>query len=50
MADWYDHPQYFDMVFRDETPAEVSFFRMHLIDTPNDGFNMYWNQDVEVVV
>lgn len=26
MADWYDHPQYFDMVFRDETPAEVAFF------------------------
>lgn len=26
MADWYDHPQYFDMVFRDETAAEVKFF------------------------
>lgn len=26
MADWYDHPQYFDMVFRDETAAEVRFF------------------------
>ncbi|MEM8670225.1 MAG: methyltransferase domain-containing protein [Planctomycetota bacterium] len=26
MADWYDHPQYFDMVFRDETPFEVKFF------------------------
>ncbi|MFG0289080.1 MAG: class I SAM-dependent methyltransferase [Rhodopirellula sp. JB044] len=23
---WYDHPQYFDMVFRDETPNEVAFF------------------------
>ncbi len=28
MADWYDHPQYFDMVFRDETPAEVAFFQL----------------------
>ena len=26
MANWYDHPQYFDMVFRDETAAEVAFF------------------------
>lgn len=26
MATWYDHPQYFDMVFRDETAAEVKFF------------------------
>ncbi len=26
MASWYDHPQYFDMVFRDETHAEVEFF------------------------
>ncbi len=26
MADWYDHPQYFDMVFRDETDIEVAFF------------------------
>ncbi|MGB7326021.1 MAG: class I SAM-dependent methyltransferase [Rubripirellula sp.] len=26
MATWYDHPQYFDMVFRDETDAEVAFF------------------------
>ncbi|TWU60558.1 dTDP-3-amino-3,6-dideoxy-alpha-D-glucopyranose N,N-dimethyltransferase [Rubripirellula tenax] len=26
MADWYDHPQYFDMVFRDETDDEVVFF------------------------
>lgn len=26
MATWYDHPQYFDMVFRDETDAEVEFF------------------------
>lgn len=25
-ADWYDYPQYFDMVFRDETAAEVDFF------------------------
>jgi len=23
---WYDHPQYFDMVFRDETADEVAFF------------------------
>lgn len=23
---WYDHPQYFDMVFRDETAEEVRFF------------------------
>lgn len=27
MADWYDHPQYFDMVFRDETPIEIDFFQ-----------------------
>ena len=26
MASWYDHPQYFDMVFRDETASEVKFF------------------------
>lgn len=26
MADWYDYPQYFDMVFRDETDDEVRFF------------------------
>jgi SAM-dependent methyltransferase len=26
MATWYDHPQYFDMVFRDETADEVRFF------------------------
>ena len=27
VATWYDHPQYFDMVFRDETAAEVRFFQ-----------------------
>lgn len=26
MADWYDYPQYFDMLFREETPVEVEFF------------------------
>lgn len=26
MATWYDHPQYFEMVFREETPLEVKFF------------------------
>ena len=26
MANWYDYPQYFDMVFRDETADEVAFF------------------------
>ena len=26
MEDWYDHPQYFDMVFRNETAAEIAFF------------------------
>jgi SAM-dependent methyltransferase len=26
MGSWYDYPQYFDMVFRDETAAEVDFF------------------------
>lgn len=26
MDNWYDYPQYFDMVFRDETPSEVAFF------------------------
>jgi len=28
LASWYDHPQYFDMVFRDETAAEVKFFEL----------------------
>ncbi|KAA5543663.1 methyltransferase domain-containing protein [Roseiconus nitratireducens] len=27
MADWYNYPQYFDMLFRDETPVEVEFFQ-----------------------
>ena len=27
MATWYDHPHYFDLVFQDETEAEVKFFR-----------------------
>ncbi|MCO8120489.1 methyltransferase domain-containing protein [Stieleria sp. TO1_6] len=26
MANWYDYPQYFDMLFRDETAIEVAFF------------------------
>lgn len=26
LANWYDYPQYFDMVFRDETAMEVEFF------------------------
>ncbi len=26
-ANWYDYPQYFDMVFRDETASEVAFFQ-----------------------
>lgn len=26
LASWYDYPQYFDMVFRDETAAETAFF------------------------
>lgn len=26
MANWYDYPQYYDMVFRDETADEVAFF------------------------
>ncbi|MFG0261852.1 MAG: class I SAM-dependent methyltransferase [Novipirellula sp. JB048] len=26
LENWYDYPQYFDMVFRDETHAEVEFF------------------------
>jgi len=26
LANWYDYPQYFDMVFRDETAAEIHFF------------------------
>ncbi|MEM9587056.1 MAG: class I SAM-dependent methyltransferase [Planctomycetota bacterium] len=26
MTSWYDHPQYFDMGFREETPMEVAFF------------------------
>ena len=26
MAQWYQYPQYFDMLFRDETPVEVRFF------------------------
>ncbi len=28
--DWYDYPQYFDMLFRDETALEVSFFEQAL--------------------
>lgn len=27
VSNWYDYPQYFDMVFRDETAAEVEFFK-----------------------
>lgn len=27
MATWYDHPKYFEMVFRDETSMEVEFFQ-----------------------
>ena len=26
MAEWYKYPQYFDMLFRDETADEVEFF------------------------
>ncbi|OUT60769.1 MAG: SAM-dependent methyltransferase [Rhodopirellula sp. TMED11] len=26
-ASWYDYPQYFDMLFRDETASEVEFFQ-----------------------
>jgi SAM-dependent methyltransferase len=26
LANWYDYPQYFDMVFRDETATEIDFF------------------------
>ncbi|XZE53032.1 class I SAM-dependent methyltransferase [Planctomycetaceae bacterium SH139] len=26
LSNWYDYPQYFDMVFRDETAYEVDFF------------------------
>jgi SAM-dependent methyltransferase len=26
MATWYDHPHYYDLVFQDETEAEVKFF------------------------
>ena len=26
MENWYDYPQYFDMIFRDETASEVQFF------------------------
>ncbi|WP_235934747.1 class I SAM-dependent methyltransferase [Candidatus Laterigemmans baculatus] len=26
LENWYDYPQYFDLVFRDETPAELDFF------------------------
>ncbi len=27
MSDWYDHAHYFDLLFRDETDAEVKFFK-----------------------
>ncbi|MEM0927375.1 MAG: class I SAM-dependent methyltransferase [Planctomycetota bacterium] len=27
-AEWYDYPQYFDMLFRDETKYEVDFFEL----------------------
>jgi SAM-dependent methyltransferase len=26
MTSWYDHPHYFDLIFRDETELEVAFF------------------------
>jgi SAM-dependent methyltransferase len=26
IGNWYDYPQYFDIAFRDETPAELQFF------------------------
>ncbi len=26
MTNWYDHPEYFDLIFADETDAEVAFF------------------------
>lgn len=26
IGNWYDYPQYFDIAFRDETPAELKFF------------------------
>lgn len=26
MSNWYDHPHYYDLVFQDETEAEVKFF------------------------
>ncbi|MGB7344938.1 MAG: class I SAM-dependent methyltransferase [Pirellulaceae bacterium] len=25
-TDWYDHPEYFDLIFADETDAEIAFF------------------------
>ncbi|SMP77406.1 Methyltransferase domain-containing protein [Neorhodopirellula lusitana] len=37
LMNWYDRPQYFDMVFRDETNDEVRFFEKafaKLVDTP----------------
>ena len=27
MSDWYDHPEYFELLFSDETDAEVDFFQ-----------------------
>lgn len=30
MASWYDYPQYFDMMFRDETDAEIAFLNKAL--------------------
>jgi SAM-dependent methyltransferase len=38
LANWYDYPQYFDLAFRDETPAEVAFleaaFRRYVTGGP----------------
>ncbi len=37
-GDWYDYPQYFDLAFRDETPAELEFFQQ--------AFTRYSDRDI----
>ncbi|WP_242631899.1 class I SAM-dependent methyltransferase [Rubripirellula amarantea] len=39
LGDWYDYPQYFDMLFRDETAEEVAFFEK--------AFAKYANGDIK---
>ncbi|MEM9368483.1 MAG: class I SAM-dependent methyltransferase [Planctomycetota bacterium] len=44
MASWYDYPQYFDMMFRDETDAEIAFFQEALQAYGDEG---QWHRVIE---